>query len=78
MEKLLKNKWLMLLIGAVVLYFVWKKFGKGETVGAMGKVRPLRVHRDWCLCNEGWQTDCGGNCDTCCEGHGGVRPPYIK
>jgi hypothetical protein len=37
MEKLLKNKWLMLLIGAVVLYFVWKKFGKGEnTAGAYG------------------------------------------
>jgi hypothetical protein len=27
MEKLLKNKWLMLLIGAVVLYFVWRRFG---------------------------------------------------
>jgi hypothetical protein len=33
MEKLLKNKWLMLLVGAVVLYFVWRKFGNGSKAG---------------------------------------------
>lgn len=38
MEKLLKNKWLMLLIAVVVVYVVYKKYGKGseETAGAYG------------------------------------------
>jgi hypothetical protein len=66
MKDLLKNKWLMLLIGAVVLYFVWKKFGKGESmVGAGG-----RASGKPCYCNGRWlgfypQTDTSGNVVTC-------------
>jgi hypothetical protein len=77
--KMLLNTAIGVAVGMVAYHFITKAMtANGGTVGAIGKVRPLRAHRDWCLCNEGWQTECGGNCATCCEGHGGVRPPYIK
>lgn len=31
MKQLLKNKWVLLIIAVVILYFVWQKYGKKKT-----------------------------------------------
>jgi hypothetical protein len=36
MKNLLKNKWVLLIIAVVVLYFVWKKYGKGTNGNGNG------------------------------------------
>jgi hypothetical protein len=72
MEKLLKNKWLMLLIGAVVLYFVWRKFGNAsngvveneEKAGAMGQVhcQCQGVYNGTCINFFPWSDCCERKC----------------
>jgi len=43
--KLSMNQWLMLGVGAVVLYFIWKRYGSTETkLGAFGG-------REDCICH---------------------------
>jgi hypothetical protein len=74
MEKLLKNKWLMLLLGAVVLYLIWRRYGaefmdphtdtSEEKAGAMGQVhcQCQGVYNGTCFNLTPWSDCCERKC----------------